>query len=381
MPINSQPQITTSSSSVNDGFTKSLSLNCSFQHPHSTEFSVIYSLILSKTQTTEDTIYNEIAMATSISPNNVSVQNSLGAQVTGHLSQSDISHIQYMWQYPSSQVSGKYLCRAHGMDHLGHPVTVATEASIAEKEVDLEMILDQMKQMQMTQDKLKSQLNDTQKHLINTTAQLVKVQSEQNITHAQLNQLTHELDQTKSEHNKTELVLELAMAKLENVTNQQSKTMLEKMALFELLTLGNITKASMAEHISKPYLGHEYLLSKLSKNKVSVDVMELECQFVGGYLAEISDQAEFDFVENFLNSVTYDGIYVNVGAHDRGHEATWNYIHSGGKVSFFNWIPDEPNNSGGLENCIVLTKYKGAVAMNDLRCEHENERFLCEIPI
>ena len=47
----------------------------------------------------------------------------------------------------------------------------------------------------------------------------------------------------------------------------------------------NAAKANLADHISAPYLSHQYLLSKLES--INVDIMKVECELVGGYLAEI----------------------------------------------------------------------------------------------
>jgi len=332
--------VTSSSSSIHEGFTKSLSVNCSFSNsPNSSDFGFINSMILSKTDSNSDT-YSEIAIVTSLAPDYVVVKNSLkAADVTGHLSQAGRSEISYTWTYPSGDVSGSYLCTVHGMDRLGHPVTTSATTEIGERPVDFDMILEKMRQMEKAQDVLVGRLNET-------TAQLEKVKAEQNQTLA-------ELHRVETYHSVTESKLNALTARLNN------------------------SMQAVSEAIST-FRGHTYLLSRPTWQ--NAPVMGLQCQVFGGYLAGIDDQQEYDFVVKLIdaNSVN-DTLDVMIGGTESGHENNWVFAYSGKPVSFFKWVPGEPNNSGNTEHCIEI--YSKSGEMNDDDCIYDTtQRFICEIP-
>ena len=124
--------------------------------------------------------------------------------------------------------------------------------------------------------------------------------------------------------------------------------------------------------------GHKYLLSKPTLRDITKS--ESLCQLFGGYLVEIDNQAEYDFVWNFAvvnNSV----IYLTLGATDLDTEGDWRFIHSKRPVVFHK-VGD--GLTGGVgNNCMEIWKqYNGYVDEPCFGADHSGHvegRFLCEI--
>ena len=133
---------------------------------------------------------------------------------------------------------------------------------------------------------------------------------------------------------------------------------------------------------SSSFEGHRYFLSRKFRD-IDVATMQINCMAYGGYLVEINNGTEFDFVKNFLNSFFNDaaGDWVIVGASDQFSEGKWVFMKSNSPISFPNWNPGEPSR-GSDEDCMMLMIDTGR-RMHDCHC-HDNElivRYMCEIPI
>jgi len=177
LPLSSDTTITSSVSSVHEGYTKAMTLTCRVSLTSTSQLSMVSSLILGKTSTTDDNNFSEIATVSQLSPSTVDVKNTLGANVTGQLTSSRDAYITYTWRYPSRDVTGKYSCTAHGLDKLGHAINEnPSTTSVESQELDLEMLLQKMKQLEVNQDALKTQLANQQaqeKHDWNDTKTLM----------------------------------------------------------------------------------------------------------------------------------------------------------------------------------------------------------------
>jgi hypothetical protein len=86
-------------------------------------------------------------------------------------------------------------------------------------------------------------------------------------------------------------------------------------------------------------------------------------EMLGGHLVAIDDEAENEFVRvEFGNALGVDR-RVWIGLTDEGSEGDWRWT-DGSPVSFTNWNPGEPNNSGGTEHYAELLGSSGL--WNDL---------------
>jgi len=148
---------------IHDGFTSSLNVNCSFSPTPGSDFSTVMSLILSKTASPQDDVYDEIATISAASPSVVEVKDSFGSQeISGHFQQhkQGVSFISYSWSYPPGDVQGRYKCQAYGIDQHGHPRVSEQVTEVVEAEVDLKAIMDKMKNMDLTIQSQKTKIDE-----------------------------------------------------------------------------------------------------------------------------------------------------------------------------------------------------------------------------
>ena len=231
-------------------------------------------------------------------------------------------------------------CQVFWMDSTGHPRTSSSLAQVSVGALDFEMAIDRVGQLEALTDQcLKSKTNLT-------------------------------------------LMLEKTRVELNNVNAQN-------------LNLSSLFKSNIAEtdglqdffHANREILGfkstfhngHTYYLSP-KYNSLGLTASDKICQLFNGYLVEINDQSEYDFVANYIKQNAYSTDVI-LGARDDGHESQWTFVHSGLPVPLLLWAKEEPNGGKG-DNCLLVNfDYGGDGGMLDLCCECGIQgRFLCEIP-
>lgn len=157
----------------------------------------------------------------------------------------------------------------------------------------------------------------------------------------------------------------------------QSNTWQPSSCQDNLATRINNSMSAMELARTEVHRGRFYFLSK----RILLNHHEFQsyCNMYGGYLAEINDQEEFDFVQNFTKSHDKTGDFVALGGTDEGHEQHWTLL-SGGAMNYTNWYPTEPDATTD-QNCLFLWKtYRWQ--MVNWRCfELRFTKFLCEIPV
>ncbi|GFN80611.1 collectin-11 [Plakobranchus ocellatus] len=117
----------------------------------------------------------------------------------------------------------------------------------------------------------------------------------------------------------------------------------------------------------------------LSRNNVDFNLERMNnfCKRMGGYLAEIDDAEELEFVASKVASITRNLVYI--GTNDVDEEGK--YVHYNSKKPLpdgLKWKAGNPDNFGGDpgEDCVNLT----VAGLNDLDCKRK-ARYICEIPI
>ncbi|XP_059151284.1 uncharacterized protein LOC131937697 [Physella acuta] len=135
--------------------------------------------------------------------------------------------------------------------------------------------------------------------------------------------------------------------------------------------------SSVLFEASGPSNGRRYYLSK---PLVNVDIVKSQavCELMGGYLLEIDDQAEYNFVKNFIQGFSgFEIVYT--GAKDEDQDRVWVFKYSGKKVTFIDWQTGQPTNDAV---CMTLLFRFGAWKMDDYNCNDNsgNTRFICEVP-
>eukprot|EP00105_Crassostrea_gigas_P043771 XP_019927919.1 PREDICTED: perlucin-like protein [Crassostrea gigas] len=93
------------------------------------------------------------------------------------------------------------------------------------------------------------------------------------------------------------------------------------------------------------------------------------CQRLGANLVTINNAGTQTFIENLCP----DGIYW-IGLNDISNEGTFLWVATSTQVSYSNWNPGEPNDSGG-EDCVHLLE--STHKWNDINCAR-NHSYICQ---
>ncbi|KAH9523257.1 hypothetical protein Btru_066218 [Bulinus truncatus] len=130
--------------------------------------------------------------------------------------------------------------------------------------------------------------------------------------------------------------------------------------------------------VSDVYRGRRYYLNTRTYYWTANDA-HFRCHMYGGYLAEIDDADEFDFVRNFLILKAQKFYEIVIGGSDEAEEGKWRYVYSNRPVPYFNWTVGQPDAGRSANNlcfwrdlkyymsdCIMLLTYDWS--------------YLCEIP-
>ena len=97
------------------------------------------------------------------------------------------------------------------------------------------------------------------------------------------------------------------------------------------------------------------------------------CLSLGQKLAEPKNVDDNDEIVALAKSIQ-SGVWI--GIDDLGIEGDFAYASDGESIGFTNWMPDNPDNAGGNENCVIYGKHNGFV-WNDVKCSAKNS-FVCE---
>ena len=97
-----------------------------------------------------------------------------------------------------------------------------------------------------------------------------------------------------------------------------------------------------------------------------------ECRKLGGNLAEVRSQKQFDAIKKIHD---HQRTFVWLGGCDEHRNQIWTWLSDGKRITGNNpfWRPNEPNNSGGKEFCL---EFRGK-GLNDIPC-FGKDSFVCE---
>ena len=161
-------------------------------------------------------------------------------------------------------------------------------------------------------------------------------------------------------------------------TVTELQTDLTKLKSESLSTMTSITPFLHAHTCDEGwhrFNGHCYLPVEIGK---TWDEASASCREKNSYLFEITTDEEFGFVEPLLGYHLKDWRHrFWIGASDRSREGTFVYEHSNLQVPQKYWGDGEPNNKGGDENCVVVSRVEGNFGFNDFPC-NKGTYFVCE---
>ncbi|KAH9500689.1 hypothetical protein Btru_076260 [Bulinus truncatus] len=286
------------------GFTKNFSIICSVTKGSLPRLnwlnSIILTRLISSHQSYNDT-YIPIASINSVNGHvKLNVTDALGS---GVIDNNKDLFISVTWLYPSTDMTGEYICEANGMDATWRPVTVNEKVRVHASEFNISFLRDELTHLHKSVDELKA----------------------------------------------------------------SSQVLSGK---FESSKRWFFTSSDV-------YKGRRYYLSQqdpISRSEQSMTI----CVLYGGYLAEIGDVDEFNFIKSFIKQ--FNGYrLVLIGGTKEVTNSVWKYRQSGTLVpTFLVKIRNYPNS-----NCLYLYDGVEWFAVDD-NCYYTNPnyptRFLCELP-
>ena len=125
--------------------------------------------------------------------------------------------------------------------------------------------------------------------------------------------------------------------------------------------------------VSREFKGKYYLASKTAN--FDIVTADATCAAYGGYLAELDDEAEYDFVSNFIRSLG-ESIHFGVGVNDIDVEGSYRFYRSKKAITFSRWAPGEPANRKNGEHCAAI--HPGVHGYFDAPCSF-GAKFICEV--
>ena len=131
-------------------------------------------------------------------------------------------------------------------------------------------------------------------------------------------------------------------------------------------------------YVSDVYVDRVYLASR-QEVAFNLSGVNQECILNGGYLVELNSQAEAQFVFDFSYKLSGGAIEdFMTGANDVAQPNTFVYYNSKRPVPDYVWLPGQPDNSGGNEECAqIRARDRG---LNDRACAVLS-KYMCEIPL
>ncbi|XP_069121159.1 perlucin-like protein isoform X3 [Argopecten irradians] len=151
--------------------------------------------------------------------------------------------------------------------------------------------------------------------------------------------------------------------------------------LFGILTLtgGLLAKTSRTSQCRNGWISYEgacYLF--IYSEKDTWLEASSRCNILHGYLADILDRNENEFLKNELRRTHASGCFY-IGATDVEFEGHWLWQNSDTPAHFFDWGYSEPQNAGGGEDCVCMDSRKNFQWI-DVPC-HSHRHVLCKTRI
>ncbi|XP_017771139.1 PREDICTED: C-type lectin 37Da-like [Nicrophorus vespilloides] len=104
----------------------------------------------------------------------------------------------------------------------------------------------------------------------------------------------------------------------------------------------------------------------------------LACKQYNMELITIDSDAEFDYIREFINSLTATNkVSVWTSGNDLGTEGEYKWMSNGRGVYSSRWHNGQPTNAGGIEDCIHFWYFNNIYLLNDAKCA-DNMSFICQ---
>ncbi|XP_017771143.1 PREDICTED: C-type lectin 37Da-like isoform X2 [Nicrophorus vespilloides] len=113
-------------------------------------------------------------------------------------------------------------------------------------------------------------------------------------------------------------------------------------------------------------------------NQINWHNAYLACKQYNMELINIDSDAEFDYIREFINSLTTaQKLNFWTSGNDLGTEGEYKWMSNGRRVFSNRWHKGQPDNYGGLEDCIHFWHVSNVYLLNDSTCA-SNMAFICQ---
>ena len=270
-----------------------------------------------------------------------------------------------------------YKCAAYGIDEKGRAVSVSTTAK-----ADWES------------DAVSAEL-----HALATQIELVTSSSQENakslrskidtLGDATDEKMTSLLSQIETLGDATDEKMTSLLSKIETLGDATDEKMTSLLSQIETLNskIDAIYRSSRVQSvllyadqikfdISDVYKDTVYLASK-HEEPFNIKRANNACVAARGYLVELVDDEEYNFVFDFVKRVGGSKSFMT-GGNDMAHEGKFFYFNSGKPVpASLTWASGNPDNANNAEDCMEFLIGRG---LNDRPCQSRS-KFVCEVPL
>lgn len=283
------------------------------------------------------------------------------------------SRLRFSWKAPGNREIGQYKCVANGLDERRRGVSISVKSVVpgSQSKADRTRYFSLLEGLTNSTEELQNNIHDI------------------NISTSETKDILRGIEASTAEIKTKVLGIDIFTEEIKgkvrdiDISATEIKSQIHRIDTLERNVL-NLQR--MVTDLSKSlqgvrnfdssgiFRGRRYHVSKFVA-AFNINASDAECVSLGGYLLELDDKSEFDFVHDFLQQLTGTHFYFT-GMNDIDREGVWKFWHSKRHVSFFYWSSGQPDNFGNAgEDCAEIDMRYHAI--NDLRCNYIG-KFICE---
>ncbi|KAK0042857.1 C-type lectin domain family 3 member A-like isoform X2 [Biomphalaria pfeifferi] len=315
---------------IEPGITETLVVNCSLILSNTSELEEINYIFLYH-------LYKDLKDLASINANdNIVHGKESNGLFSGNINRKGFSYLSMKFVLPLAESSGTYKCEVHGKDKSNSSRVLRVSTKVDS--------------IPMTIDSAYRQIREQKQLIRNLTEETSLLQVENKELQENVINLIHFKDN------------------VEQVNKKSLKLLFYESDLFIQI------------NYPKPKSRRYYL----SKQTLSVRSKEAQqtCYQYGGYLAEIDNSEELEFVKSFIKDRDYKAVYIS--GTDEEKKSQWRNSRTGEIMDNIYWHKGEPTLKDG-HHCIVYWRAHG-YNIGDLQCIRigsvgEGFGFVCEMEV
>ncbi|GFR88225.1 macrophage mannose receptor 1-like [Elysia marginata] len=295
------------------------------------------------------------------------------------------SQLAFSWKSPMVREVKRYKCEVKGVEASGREVTISVTAESPSKELTVDTDDQTTKENQDVVANVTKEIADNIENLDSDSNVVVPAEcrpaainvsqleaSQETILHGVANS-TEELGQNIQNVDTCIEALQRKVKRMEESNNAEIQTVTDLSR--ELSSLTHLYKTTnLLKNFEQlgTFQGKRYYASK---KEVTFDIWaaDTQCSKLGGYLVEIDDQAEYNFLKGEISDVQGDRFLS--GANSVNGQGDYRNWHSNMPVTFFQW----KSNKTHSKPCIELHR-SSDFKYNDIACSSK-AKFVCETPM